>query len=237
MWRSGAPLETHPLAGNDVPLRHALTLTRARRQRPLHALRRQPGRARRRRGRPRPPASHGADRAGGMGPLPVRVLRPLPARRAGARPAPRPVDPPAGRSRHPRPCRAGDRRDRHRRRWRGARPGRTVAGVGPDRAAGRAGRPLPGRGAARHRGRAPPLAAGTATVASPPGRFPDHGPRGPHRALGHPERGRAVVRTRHAGRARAARRGGVGADRPGRPRGRRRGAGGGHRLQDGPVPP
>ena len=30
VWRSGAPLETHPLAGNDVPLRHALTLTRAR---------------------------------------------------------------------------------------------------------------------------------------------------------------------------------------------------------------
>ncbi len=30
VWRSGAPLETHPLAGNDVPLRQALTLTRAR---------------------------------------------------------------------------------------------------------------------------------------------------------------------------------------------------------------
>ena len=129
--------------------------------------------------------------------------------------------------------------DGHRRRGDLPGAGRAVAGAGPGRAAGRAGRPLRRpRSSAAIVGAAPPLAAGAAPAPPPPGRLPRPSTSRPAAQLSSPRAAAELpFGTGHAVRARAARRGGAGPARPGRPRGRRRRAGGGHRLQDGPVPP
>ena len=175
-WRRRIASRRHPATGT--------------RQRALHRFRREPVRGGGGRGRPVTPLADGGHGPGGLGDLPVRLLRPARARCPGARSTGRGAVPASHRAGDPGARGAGGRHRRADRRRHPARARRAVVRRGPSRPAGRA------RGALRRRRRggqcraSTALAAGAAPTPPPARRFPRPRRRGASRARRDPGRRR-----------------------------------------------